>query len=61
MLGTLTPPVGVTLFIVASVGNRPIGAVVKEMLPFLGANVLVLLLLAYIPDLALLLPRLIYG
>jgi TRAP-type C4-dicarboxylate transport system permease large subunit len=61
MLGTITPPVGVTLFIVSSVSERPIGPIVKEMLPFLAVNILVLMLLSYIPGMATFLPNLVFG
>jgi C4-dicarboxylate transporter, DctM subunit len=53
MLGAITPPVGTTLFIMSSVTNRPIGGIVKAIIPFLLANIFVLFLVAYIPQLSM--------
>jgi tripartite ATP-independent transporter DctM subunit len=57
MLGLVTPPYGLLLFIVAKLSNQPLMAVVRETLPFLAAMVAALLLITYIPELVLWLPR----
>jgi tripartite ATP-independent transporter DctM subunit len=49
MLGTITPPVGVTVYIVSSISKRPIGAIVKAMIPFLIVSIGVLFLITYVP------------
>jgi len=48
-LGFLTPPVGMDLFISSYTFNRPIGFVVKNVLPFLAIQFLVLMLVTYVP------------
>jgi tripartite ATP-independent transporter DctM subunit len=48
-MGLYTPPVGTTLFIASSVAKVPMGAVVKEMMPFYGVALLVLFLVSYVP------------
>lgn len=61
MIGLLTPPVGMALFIVANIAKTPIAAVARETLPYLLAFVLVLLLITFVPQFALWLPDLVYG
>lgn len=58
-LGLLTPPIGVVLFIVTSISKEKIGEVIKEVMPFFLANVLVLLLVVLFPKLTLWLPELL--
>ncbi|OZU88055.1 C4-dicarboxylate ABC transporter permease [Virgibacillus indicus] len=58
-LGLLTPPIGVVLFIVTSISKEKIGEVIKEVMPFFVANVLVLLLVVLFPKLTLWLPELL--
>ncbi|MGB5554481.1 MAG: TRAP transporter large permease [Flavobacteriaceae bacterium] len=59
-IGVCTPPVGTLLFVGSGVANVPVTKVIKPLLPLLGVMVLVLMLLTYIPDLSLWLPR-IFG
>ncbi|WP_249976459.1 TRAP transporter large permease [Vreelandella olivaria] len=61
MIGLTTPPVGVCLFVVAGIGKLPMLAVAKAIVPFLLCNLLVLLLVTYIPALTLWLPNLLMG
>ncbi|WKN42587.1 TRAP transporter large permease [Tunicatimonas pelagia] len=56
-VGLCTPPVGTVLFIGCSVANIKIQSVVKPLLPFFVAMVVVLLLVTYIPEISLWLPR----
>ena len=56
MLGLTTPPVGVCLFVCANIARLPLLPVVKAIMPFLLANIIVLLLVAFIPPLATWLP-----
>lgn len=58
MLGLFTPPVGTNLFAVTSIAREPIEKISKEILPFVLAAGLVVLLLAVLPPLTLYLPRL---
>ncbi|EHT3456588.1 TRAP transporter large permease [Salmonella enterica] len=58
-IGTITPPVGSGLYVGASVGKVKVEEVIKPLLPFYGAIIGVLLLITYIPEITLLLPRLL--
>lgn len=57
MLGLVTPPYGLLLFIVAKLSNQPLMAVVRDTLPFLLAMIAALALITYVPELVLWLPR----
>ncbi len=48
-IGFLTPPVGMDLFISSYTFNKPVGKVIKGVLPFLIVQLVVLLLITYIP------------
>lgn len=61
MIGLLTPPVGMVLYVLAKVSKTPFEECVRATLPFLVPLVGVLLLLVFVPDLALWLPGLLYG
>ncbi len=61
MIGLTTPPVGVCLFVVSGIGNLPMPAVARAIMPFLLCNLTVLLLVAYVPAISLWLPDLIMG
>lgn len=56
MIGLTTPPLGVCLFVCANIAKQPLMPVVRAILPFLATNILVLLLVSYIPALATWLP-----
>jgi len=58
MIGLTTPPVGVCLFVAASIGKVSIGEVSKASLPFLLISLLVLVLVTLFPSLSLFLPGL---
>ncbi|NKC31528.1 TRAP transporter large permease [Falsiroseomonas selenitidurans] len=56
-LGMITPPVGGLLFVTQIVSRVPMGQIVRELWPFLGAQILVLLLLTFLPGLSTALPH----
>ncbi|CAM2813829.1 TRAP transporter large permease [Vibrio diazotrophicus] len=58
-IGTITPPVGSGLYVGASVGQVKVEDVIKPLVPFYVAIIFVLLLITYIPELTLFLPRLL--
>ena len=60
-IGAITPPVGTVLYTVCSITGSPVADFTKEVLPFLAALIVVLLLVTYIPSLVLFLPNLIMG
>lgn len=57
-IGTITPPVGTTLFVGVKVGGVKIETVFKQLLIYFAAIFAVLLLVTYIPQLSLWLPGL---
>ncbi len=58
MIGLITPPYGLLLFIMTNIAGVPLRALVREVLPFLVAMIAALMLITLAPDLALWLPRL---
>ncbi|WP_308991118.1 TRAP transporter large permease [Mariniflexile litorale] len=56
-IGLCTPPVGSVLFVGVGVANTTIEKVIKPLMPLFLAMVLALLLVTYIPELSLWLPR----
>ena len=57
-IGLLTPPVGAVLFIGSAVAKRPMEKVVKATLPFYLCMIIALILISFIPDISLWLPKL---
>ncbi len=55
VLGLLTPPVGIGLYIASSMSGTNPGAILKSLWPFLIAVATVLILLSYLPSLSTLL------
>ena len=60
-IGYLTPPVGLNLFISSLKFDKSIVRVYVSVLPFIALLLLSLLLITYVPDLSLWLPRLFGG
>ena len=56
-IGLLTPPVGAVLFIGSAVAKRPMEKVVKATMPFYLCMIVALLLISFIPDISLWLPK----
>src|SRR5699024_9586505 len=52
MIGILTPPMGMALFVVSRVGNIPVGTMYRGVLPFLIPLVVVILVLIFVPELS---------
>jgi TRAP-type C4-dicarboxylate transport system permease large subunit len=57
MIGLVTPPYGLLLFMMTRIAEVPLRDLVREMMPFLGVMFVALALIAYLPDLVLFLPR----
>jgi tripartite ATP-independent transporter DctM subunit len=57
MIGLLTPPFGLLLFIVANMTGQPLVAIVRECLPFIAISIVVLALITFIPETVLWLPH----
>lgn len=58
MLGTLTPPFGMGMYIVTGITKAPMHEVIKELWPFIGMLIIVLVAITYVPQLVLWLPNL---
>lgn len=56
-IGTITPPVGNTLFVGCRVAKTKIEGVIKNILPFYVAIFVVLMLVTFIPSISLFLPK----
>ena len=59
MIGLLTPPFGLLLFVVANMTKQPLAVIVRECAPFIFAAVVVLAICTFVPDTILWLPRLL--
>jgi tripartite ATP-independent transporter DctM subunit len=57
MIGVLTPPFGLVLFVISRVGEVSIPKLTREILPWLGGLLVALLILTIFPDITLFLPR----
>ncbi len=57
-IGTITPPVGTTLFVGVKVGGVKLESVIRQLLIYFAAIFVVLMLVTYIPQLSLFLPGL---
>lgn len=58
-IGYSTPPLGVNLFVAAEIGDTTMERISKASIPFLAAEMSVMGLVAFIPELTLWLPRLL--
>jgi tripartite ATP-independent transporter DctM subunit len=59
MLGLVTPPYGLLLFMMNKIADVPLGAMVREVMPFLYVMIAALAIITLFPDLVLWLPRLL--
>jgi tripartite ATP-independent transporter DctM subunit len=58
MMGLITPPMGLCLFVAESVSGVGMGPIIRRILPMLGVQFLILLLITFVPELVTFLPRL---
>lgn len=62
MIGLITPPYGILLFVINAVTGIPLRDIIREVVPFLIVLVAALLAMILVPDIVLFLPRLLgYG
>ena len=59
MLGLLTPPIGMVLYVLSSVSKVPFEKIVRAVLPYLGVLLIVLLMITFLPGLVTFLPNLV--
>ena len=57
MLGLITPPYGLLLFIMTNISGASLRSIVRDVLPFLMALLVALALITFIPEIVLWLPR----
>jgi tripartite ATP-independent transporter DctM subunit len=57
MIGLITPPYGVLLFVVANMTRAPMVAIVRDLVPYLIWLIAALFAMTYLPDMVLWLPR----
>jgi tripartite ATP-independent transporter DctM subunit len=58
MIGLITPPYGILLYIIKALNGVPLGDMIREIWPFVTVLVALLLVITYVPDLVLWVPRL---
>lgn len=59
MIGLVTPPYGLLLFMMVKIADVPLADLVREVIPFLWVMLAALALMTFIPDITLFLPRLL--
>lgn len=57
LMGLITPPVGLCLFVASSVSESPVWEISKKIVPFFVAQIIVIFLLILIPELTLYIPE----
>jgi len=57
MLGLITPPYGLLLFIMTNIAGVPLRHIVRDVMPFLFAMIAALILVTFVPEISLWLPR----
>ncbi len=56
-IGLITPPVGMVLYVTSGMLRLKLEVVSKELMPFIGAEIVVLLLVSYVPFISMTIPR----
>lgn len=59
VVGLLTPPMGVCLFVVCGVTAHPLSSIIRSVLPFIVLEIAVLLLATYFPPVVMIIPKLL--
>jgi C4-dicarboxylate transporter, DctM subunit len=60
-IGTIHPPVGVSLIVTSSIANVRFEKTIKELIPFLAIMVIMLLALVFFPQIVLWMPDAVFG
>jgi len=60
-IGLIHPPVGLNLYVLATISTAPIGEVIRGIMPFLILLLIVLGIITYVPELTLWLPDKVFG
>ncbi|MFR4511975.1 MAG: TRAP transporter large permease [Clostridium sp.] len=59
MIGLLTPPVGMVLYVLSGVSGEKVERISKAMIPYIITLIIVVLVLSFVPGLVLFLPKLL--
>jgi tripartite ATP-independent transporter DctM subunit len=59
MIGLVTPPYGLLLFIVSSISGTPLRPIIRDTMPFVYGMIIALIVITFVPDTVLWLPRLL--
>ena len=60
MIGMITPPIGLNLFIISQIGGVGVIEIFKEAIPYFFILVFVLLIITYFPGITLFLPDMVF-
>lgn len=61
LIGTITPPVGILLYLTCGMTKTPISEALKYITPFVIVMMAVVVLVAYFPQISLFVPNLVFG
>lgn len=61
MIGMITPPVGMSVYMLSPIVGLPVGKVFKAVLPYLASLLVALVVLTYVPQISLSLPNLVFA
>jgi tripartite ATP-independent transporter DctM subunit len=61
MIGMITPPVGMSVYMLSPIVDMPVGKVFKAVMPYLIALLTALVILTYVPQISLWLPNAVFG
>jgi tripartite ATP-independent transporter DctM subunit len=59
MIGLVTPPYGLLLFIISAISGAPLRTIIRDTMPFVWAMIVALAIITFVPDTVLWLPRLL--
>ena len=57
MIGLITPPYGLLLFIISAISGAPLRIIIRDTMPFVIAMIVALAIITFIPETVLWLPR----
>ncbi|MCL2602733.1 MAG: TRAP transporter large permease subunit, partial [Treponema sp.] len=60
-IGFFTPPIGVNLFVASRIGNEGIETISRGIVPFVLVMFVCLMLITYVPQIAMILPSILGG
>jgi len=59
MIGLITPPYGLLLFIISAISGAPLRDIIRDTMPFVLAMIVALAIITFLPETVLWLPRLL--